>query len=309
MVPTAGSVGRFLRWKLSRRASPELPDPRDEPVTPVRPEPRLLARPRAPVQVTWLGHASVLIQVDGVTVVTDPLFGHVAGGAVRRLSRAPLSPDELPAVDVITVSHNHFDHLDLRSLRALRRRFPEAPVLVPSGLAPWMRRRVGDPVRSLEWWEGHEVRGVTVTSVPAQHWSVRLPGDRMQTHWCGWVVRGPSGSAYFAGDTGFGPCFEAIQESLGAVDVAALPIGAYAPRWFMLDQHMAPEEAVRAAAILRARVLVPVHFGTFRLSDEPLDEPPRLVSQVAREAGVHAIVLRPGGTLADGRVHGAWDPP
>jgi L-ascorbate metabolism protein UlaG (beta-lactamase superfamily) len=148
-----------------------------------------------------------------------------------------------------------------------------------------------------------------VTSLPAQHWSIRGPLDRHQSHWGGYHAAGASGSTLFSGDTGFGPHFAHIAERLQPVDVACLPVGAYSPRWFMQRQHMGPQEAVEAARILGARVLLPVHWGTYRLTDEPLDEPPRLTMAAAAQVGLDVCPLHPGGRYTRAGRHGLWQPP
>ena len=304
-IPPPGALKRHLRWRLSARAEPELPDATDEPAWPVAPDPRSLAAPPA-LQTTWLGHATALIQLDGVCVLTDPVFGAIAPlGSVRRLAPAPIAIDALPAIDAILVSHNHYDHCDLPTLRALRRAHPAAVVLVPAGLDDWLRRRIGDPVAPIAWWSHHRLGGLRVHAVPAQHWSVRGPRDQCRSHWCGFVVEGPSGVVYFAGDTGFGPHFEAIAERHPTIDAALLPIGAYAPRWFMADQHMGPQEAIEAADILDAPI-VAIHWGTYRLTDEPADEPPRLARAAAEAVNRALTVLHPGGWWRPDGTYGEW---
>jgi L-ascorbate metabolism protein UlaG (beta-lactamase superfamily) len=305
-IPAPGSFGRFLRWRLSGRTAPELESARNVAPEPIVLDRRPLHEPKQALQLSWLGHATVLMQLDGVSVLTDPIFGRVARVAVRRLGPPPIRPDELPHLDVIAVSHNHYDHLDVPSLRALRKLHPEALVLAPSGLAVWLRKRLGDPVRALEWWDAVRIGSVEVVCVPAQHWSTRAIGDRLQTHWCGWLVRSDSGSAYMAGDTGFGPHFQAIAERFGPIDAAALPIGGYAPRWFMRDQHIGPAEAVEAARILSASTLFPMHWGTYRLTDEPIDEPALLVRREAERAGQPLALLRPGGLWSATVLDGEW---
>ena len=310
-IPPAHSFPRFLRWRFGRRAAPELPGALDRPAEPVAPHAAWLAQPEG-LQITWLGHATCLIQVGGRAILTDPVFGPVALGAVRRLAPPPLALDALPHLDAICVSHNHYDHCDRPSLRALRARFPEALLVAPPGLDAWLTQHVGGPVASLPWFESLRLDGpgtpdpVTLRAVPAQHWSTRGPHDLCRTHWCGFVVRGEAGAVYFAGDTGFGPHFEAIAADQPQLTAALLPIGAYAPRWFMADQHMGPQEAVAAARILGAHLL-PIHWGTYRLTDEPLDEPPRLALTEAEAQGVPITLLSPGGIWrGPARAHGRW---
>ncbi|MEZ4473611.1 MAG: MBL fold metallo-hydrolase [bacterium] len=292
-LPGPGSAGRVLKWKLGRRAPATLDAGLNRPPRPLRP-----ALAPAPFQLTWLGHATWLIQIDGVTALTDPTFTGIGPArAIKRLTPAPLPLADLPPVDVIAVSHNHYDHCDLPSLRALRARFPDAPFLVPAGLDAWLRRKLGDPVIPLPWWTAHAVGPLSVHAVPAQHWSTRGGGTNT-SHWCGFVFAGPAGSAYFAGDTGDGDHFAAIA-ARHPLDAALLPIGAYAPRWFMQRQHIGPWEAIAAARTLRAHLL-PMHWGTYQLTDEPLDEPPRLTQSLIE--GHPMTLLRPGGTWTP---HGA----
>ena len=305
VIPPSDGLRRFLKWRLARREPPDLADSHDAPPAPVAPDNERLARPRDGLQITWLGHATCLVQIDGVTLLTDPTFGRVGLGTVRRLAPPPLVPDALPHLDAVLVSHNHYDHCDAPSLRALRARFPEAILLVPEGLDEWMTRQIGGPIRALPWWTSADIGAIRVTAVPAQHWSVRSPGDRNKSHWCGFVARAPSGSVYFAGDTGYGPHFEAIAARVPPIDVALLPIGAYSPRWFMEDQHINPREAVAAAGTLDAH-LVPMHWGTYRLTEEPLDEPPRLAEIAAAEAKRAMTIIRPGGTWSRTSVDGVW---
>ncbi|MCB9527251.1 MAG: MBL fold metallo-hydrolase [Myxococcales bacterium] len=303
-IPPSGSLRRVLRWKLGRTRDARVFDGAlDAPAAPVTPDGARLADP-PPVQVTWLGHATALIQLDGRAVLTDPLFGAAGFGFVRRLAPPPLAPEALPRIDAVVVSHNHYDHCDLPSLRAVRRLHPAAVVVVPAGLGGWMRQKLGDPVVELGWWAHTALDGIELHAVPAHHWSTRGPGDIRRSHWCGFVARGGSASVYFAGDTGAGPHFAAIAARM-VIDVALLPIGAYAPRWFMRDQHMNPEDAVAAAQTLGAHLL-PIHWGTYRLTDEPLDEPPRWAMALAAEAGVPMTVLAPGGRWTPAEHAGAW---
>lgn len=306
-VPGALGPGAVLRWKLSARVPPEDPAARENPARPVAVSAGALAFPPA-FQVVWLGHASLLFQIDGANLLTDPTFGRIGHGTVPRLAPAPLRPRELPRLDALLVTHNHYDHCDRPSLRVLRHLNPHALLVVPEGLGGWARREVGGPVRELRWYGYLEVGRATVTAFPAQHWSIRSPADRFQSHWCGYHVAGPAGSALFAGDTGFGPHFAHIAERLPPVDAACMPVGAYAPRWFMGRQHMGPQEAVEATRVLRARTLVPVHWGTYRLTDEPLDEPPRLAVAAATAAGLDVVPLRPGGRLTHTERVGLWSP-
>jgi L-ascorbate metabolism protein UlaG (beta-lactamase superfamily) len=274
----------LLRWKLG----PRRPDRRTPFTTPkVAPDRARIEGPSA--SLTWLGHASFLLRLGGLAVVTDPIFAPRVGLATRNVAPGLLA-DELPAIDVVTISHAHFDHLDLPSLlaidartRALRGRPPL--YLVPTGVGRYLAAARLGPSVERGWWESHRVGDLTCTLVPQQHWSMRTPFDRDTALWGGWVVRGPEGTAYHAGDTGFFSHFGAIGARVGPIDWAMLPIGAYDPRWMMQAQHMSAEEAGRAFVATGARTLVAMHWGTFQLTDEPLSEPPERLSRWWDEEG------------------------
>lgn len=276
------------RWRRDRAASGWKPTGAPAPV--VAPD---LARLRAPPgpQATWIGHATYLVQVDGVNVLTDPVWGHAGLSWLKRAGVPREVPpgvpwEAMPRVDLVVVSHNHFDHLEGLTFARLPR---GTPVLCPEGLGGWFRRRGYRDAREVPWWETTKAAGLDVTAVPAQHWSRRGLNDVAKSHWCGWAF-GSERRVYFAGDSGWFRGFSLIGERAPA-DVAILPVGAYEPRWFMKDVHMNPEEAVEAYVAVRARRLLPMHWGTFRLTDEPLDEPPRRL-RAAWEARA------PGGSLA-----------
>ena len=219
--------------------------------------------------LAWLGHASFLLRLGGSTVAVDPVLSERILGAGRRLT--PPGLDRLPALDLLLLSHNHYDHLDAPTVRTLRR---DTPVVVPGGLGRWFRRRGFCEVTELDWWESVHRGPLQVTFVPAHHWSRRGLFDHCASLWGGWVLTAPDGPRiYHAGDSGYGPFFAEIGSRCPGIDVAMLPVGAYAPRWFMQPVHMDPEEAVRAAQDVGARVMVPMHWGTFQLSREPVLEP------------------------------------
>jgi L-ascorbate metabolism protein UlaG (beta-lactamase superfamily) len=220
------------------------------------------------VRLTWLGHASWLVQLDGVSLLIDPVFSDGIGPGVRRRVAPALTVAQLPLIDAQLVSHNHRDHLDLPSLQHVRRR-----VIAGTGLAPFFASK-GLVCTELAWWQEARVGAVTVRFVPSQHWSRRSFSDENETLWGGFVVEGSSARVYHSGDTAYFEGFSEIGTRYGPIDAALLPIGAYDPQWFMGKQHMNPEEAVRAHLDLGARHFVAMHWGTFQLTDEPLDEPP-----------------------------------
>jgi L-ascorbate metabolism protein UlaG (beta-lactamase superfamily) len=223
--------------------------------------------------VTWIGHSSLVVRLGRSLVATDPVFA-TRMGATRRLVPPGVAPDRLPAMDVVTVSHSHYDHMDVPSLRALASR-GRPLFVVPKDNGEVLRAAGIERVVELGWWESVDEGGVRVTCVPAQHWSMRVPWDRNTRLWGGFVYESEDGVAYHAGDTAMSEgVFRAIAERFPRIDWAMLPIGAYDPTWFMAPQHMGPEEAGRAWELLGARTLVAMHWGTFKLTDEPVGEPP-----------------------------------
>ena len=237
--------------------------------------------------ITWIGHSTVLAQIAGLNVLTDPVWADRASplpfaGPRRRLPPA-VSLSALPPIDVVLISHDHYDHLDLSTVWHLATVGPETTWLVPVGVAALLRRAGARQVHEHAWWDERTVGPLSVVCTPAQHSSGRGLSDRNRSLWCGWTVstRGlPRRAIYFAGDTAHCPAFIEIGARLGPFDVCLLPIGAYEPRWYMRYVHMTPEEAVRAyEEICQGNVagssFVPIHWGTFRIADDALDEPPR----------------------------------
>ncbi len=247
--------------------------------------------------VTWLGHATTLVQSDGLNVLTDPIFSDRASPVAlvgpRRKQPPGLRIDELPPIDVVVVSHNHYDHLDRRSVLLLAAQASGSPLfLVPLGVKPWMASLGIDRVIELDWWQSHKVGKVEFHFTPVQHWSGRTLTDRHHTLWGGWAVMGPDLRWYFSGDTGYSSDFAATRARLvpkpGApgFDLALIAIGAYEPNWFMKDQHVNPREAVRIHQDLGARRSIGVHWGTFDLSNEALSQPPRDLARERELAGL-----------------------
>ena len=239
--------------------------------------------------VTWVGHASLLVQLDGVNVLTDPQWSERASpfsfAGPKRFTPPALAFEHLPPIHAVVISHDHYDHLDVATVRRLaaahRPRF-----FVPLGMKAWFADLGITDVDELDWWETRAVRGVRVTCVPAHHWSQRAPWDTNRRLWASWVLAGRDRRFYFAGDTAYFAGFKEIAARLGRIDVAALPIGAYLPPVIMNPGHLDPRQALDAFVDLKAHVMVPIHFGTFDLAEEPLEEPPRLLAQHARERGL-----------------------
>jgi len=280
----------FLRWITHRERGPWR-DFTDTPPVP-RPPERVAG---GGLRVTFVNHATVLVQMDGVNFLTDPIWSQRASPvffAGPRRHRPPgLRFEDLPPIDAVLVSHNHYDHMDLATLRRIARRDRPA-VFAGSNSAAYLARRGVPSARDLDWWDSAAVSaGVTVTAVPARHFSSRSPFDRDRMLWCGFVVTGPSGSFYFAGDTGWGSHFEQIARRFPGLRLAMLPIGAYRPRWFMAPAHIDPQEAVCAHRTLRAATSLAVHFGTFAQADDGEFEPQAALERALAGSGPRARFL------------------
>ena len=273
-----------------------------------RPDLPWLKANRTQTAVTWIGHATLLVQMGGINLLTDPHFSErtsaVQWAGPKRRVPLPMQLAELPHIELVLISHNHYDHLDRDTVLALNAQPGGPPLfLVPLGIERWMQQQGITNVQSLDWWDGRKLPAfpeIDVDFVPAHHWSSRTPADRNRTLWGGWVVRAPAFSFYFAGDTGYSADFAEIGRRFPGLDLAALPVGAYEPRWFMQAQHVNPAEAVRVHQDLGVRRSIGIHWGTFDLTDEPLDAPLGALPQ-AREAARIApdafVLLRHGQTL------------
>jgi L-ascorbate metabolism protein UlaG (beta-lactamase superfamily) len=296
------SLGDVLRWQLwDRLTGKRRVSPAHAPVPAVRPDLALLRTPPAPgepARVTWLGHASFLVQLDGVSLLVDPALKPALFGGIGRNVPPGVAIEDLPPIDAVLVSHSHYDHLDLPTLEAVH-----APIIAGLGLERWFRdRRLF--CTELGWWKTTTVRGVRVTFVPSQHWSRRGLLDTNTTLWGGFVIEGTRATLYHSGDTAWFGGFKEIGARFPGIDAALLPIGAYDPEWFMSHQHLNPEQALRAFGDLGARTFVAMHWGTFKLTDEPLDEPPRRLEAERQRLGLDPARVRVpavGATLVLGR--------
>jgi N-acyl-phosphatidylethanolamine-hydrolysing phospholipase D len=251
--------------------------------------------------VTWIGHATLLVQMDHVTFLTDPIWSDTASpisfAGPRRFVAPGIAIADLPPIDFVLISHNHYDHLDLATLEQLAERDPKTRFYVPLENGALLRKRGVSNVAELDWGDVRKQTGVTIHCLPSQHWSKRGANDDRKALWSSWAVTGPERRFYFAGDTGYFDGFARIAAELAPFDLAAVPIGAYEPKAMMHASHLNPEEAIRAAVDLGARRALAMHFGTFDLSDEPLDEPPRRFRAAAEQQGLGsetAWVLRIG---------------
>jgi L-ascorbate metabolism protein UlaG (beta-lactamase superfamily) len=275
----------LLRWKLMERAAPW---PRSVPAQQTVPDARV-----AGLRVTIVGHASVLIQAGGLNVLTDPVWAERASplsfAGPRRVWAPGIAFESLPQIDAVLLSHNHYDHMDLATLRRLN--IQHSPLIVaPLGNDAILRRKIpGVRVVAGDWWDRIDIgNGGEVTIVPAYHWSARSGRDRRMALWSGFMLSAGGGRAYFAGDTGYGNgrIFHEVRRRIGRPDLALIPIGAYAPRWFMSSQHTDPNEAVQILEDLEATRAVGIHWGVFQLTDERWGEPPELLLEALARRGI-----------------------
>ena len=260
-----------LRWKLTSR-----PEPSPSFISDVGqsiPPPRVEG---SALRTTLVNHSTVLLQQRGSNILTDPIWSERASPLAwigpRRRRKPGVAWEHLPRIDAVLISHNHYDHLDLPTLRRLAAR-GDSTFIVPAGAGRLFRSENIKPARELDWGESLPLPGFTIHCVPALHFSSRGIFDRNMTLWCGYMIECQDRFVYFAGDTAFGRHFGQIREQFGSPRLALLPIGAYEPRWFMSPVHMAPEEAVRAHEILATKTSIAIHHGTFQLSDESIDAP------------------------------------
>lgn len=305
--PINKGFGELLRWQKERRAQ-GLPKPPDAPVPTAQPDLAAIAayktdfarNPQQGAVVTWLGHASVLVQAGGLNVLTDPVFSNRASpvqliGPVREQPPGMALAD-LPPIDAVVISHNHYDHLDMPSVLALAQRAKDAGTqtvfMVPLGMKSWFVNLGVHTTVEFDWWEQSTLAGVRFHFTPTQHWSARGVGDRSKTLWGAWSVLAPDLHWYFAGDTGYSKDFVDTRERIyggsashppPGFDLALLPIGAYQPRWFLAEQHIDPAEAVQIHRDLNATSSIGIHWGTFLLSDESADQPPKDLAIAAKD--------------------------
>ena len=294
--------GPLLPGGMRRLFTPALaPDPRGWLPPQVINDGALLRSGAAAPSLTWIGHATTLLQTGGLAVLTDPVFAdHLT--LLPRKSPPGVALADLPPIDVVLVSHDHIDHLDADAVRRLR----GSLFIVGLGLGGWLRAQGVERVVELDWWQSHTIEHpgsrpgappVTIHFVPAHHWSVRCPGDVNHRLWGSFVVESADGTYYLSGDTGYGPHFSETRRRFPAIDLAVLPIGAYEPRDLLEHKHMSPEDARKAFLDLGARWVVPIHWGTFPLGEEPADEPPRRFGAAFADDAARAFVIPIGGVL------------
>jgi N-acyl-phosphatidylethanolamine-hydrolysing phospholipase D len=297
--------GSLLKWVVTRRQRP----PTGSIAQSSRTDTAIDGPSEGGLSVTWIGHSTFLIRAGGMSVLTDPIWSDRASPiqfvGPRRHAPPGLPFDELPPIDAVFMSHDHYDHLDDATAQRLIGRFPLAKWITPLGVGPFFRKRGAADVTELDWWQGASFGGISAVCTPAQHFSGRYPWNRNATLWSGWVIGLGVRRVFFAGDTALHPEFPDIASRLGPFDMAILPIGAYEPRWFMQAVHMNPEDAVAAYSEIAGVpgndecIFIPSHWGTFRLTDEPLDEPPERLLKSWSEAALpkeYLCVLSPGET-------------
>jgi len=309
--------GSFIKWQW-QRITQGLPKPPANnyqfPV--VKPDAAWLAANKSETTVTWIGHATALVQTHGVNILTDPLWSERASpfsfiGPKRKVP-VPIALADLPHIDVVVISHNHYDHLDRDTVLKLNQQAGGAPLfLVPLGIKKWMNNVGITNVQELDWWNKTSAHNIDFTFLPVQHWSARGLNDRFETLWGGWAIvtqtAAPADasnskpfSLFFAGDTAYSKDFADIGQRFGGFDVALVPIGAYEPRWFMKNQHVDPSESVKIHQDIHAKKSIAIHWGTFELTDEPLDAPPKMLSAELKKAEIaddQFVVLKHGETV------------
>ncbi|MBI4964019.1 MAG: MBL fold metallo-hydrolase [Desulfomonile tiedjei] len=296
----------LLRWQWERFRK-GLPPKATYNFPPAKNDPQDLKSNSNKTTFTWIGHATILLQLGGKNILTDPQFSQRASPlqwiGPKRVIPPGLALRDLPRIDIVVISHDHYDSLDQPTIMDLYNREGgrETIFFVPLGLKEWFRDLGITNVREMDWWDVQHADGLEIIAVPARHWSKRLLTPRNQTLWAGWVIRSEGFSFYFAGDSGYAGIFEEIGRRLGPFDLSAIPIGAYEPRWFMRSSHMNPDEAVRVHLDVRSKKSVGIHWGTFVLSDEPLDEPPKRLEQARKSKNLpdgEFVALRHGETIA-----------
>ncbi len=287
-----------MKWKLTETAKPwpswvENKNPVSVP----------LERQEGNVKVTFINHASFLIEVGGVSILTDPVWSErtspVSFAGPKRVRNPGIEFDKLPKIDAVVVSHNHYDHMDLDTLQKLAKR-DNTTFFVPLGDKKWLEDSAVHTVKEMDWWDKQVLNSdVSIYFAPAQHWSARGVLDRNKSLWGSFLIEYKGKAIYIAGDTGYGPHFQYAAEKFPNIELALLPIGAYEPRWFMKYQHMNPEDSVKAFQDLKAKHALGMHFGCWQLTDEAIDEPQQNLETSLKASSIDSarfLVPEVGGT-------------
>ena len=295
-------LATVFKWRFTRNSQTIVDFEQLEPDLP------FLQSNRSEETLTWIGHSTFLWQYRGINIITDPHLSNraspVSFAGPERLSPPALVLRDLPDLDIVVISHNHYDHLDKSTVLEIYEKQKSKPplFLVPLGMKEWFGNiGIKSGVIELDWWESHQVGGWKYHAVPVQHWSRRGLLDTNKVLWAGWVVEAPNKRLFFAGDTGYSKDFKVIGNRFKTMDLSLIPIGAYAPRWFMKDMHCSPEEAVQIHLDVNSKQSIGMHWGTFlNLTDEPLDEPPVRLQKAVQSKGLNPetfITLKHGETL------------
>ena len=246
----------------------------------------------------WIGHSTFLVNNGDITILFDPIFSDRASplsfAGPKRLIKPAIDIKDLPKIDVITISHNHYDHLDINSLRKIQKRFPNVKILVPKGDLKLLKNYQLINGYEFIWWEDKIISNTKFTFTPAQHWSARGLRDRNKSLWGSWFIKNDNKNIFHAGDTGYSKDFVEIKNKLGPVDFAMIPIGAYDPEWFMSYSHVTPEEALNISIDLEAKKSIGMHWGTFILTDEPVLEPRERLKKIVSETNINFYTVEPG---------------
>jgi len=250
----------------------------------------------------WIGHSTFLIKKNGLTILTDPVFSDRASPlknvGPKRLIPPAISLDSLPNIDFVTVSHNHYDHLDIRSLKEISLRNPEAKFLVPAGDMKLLKRKKIQNANEFEWWQSYKTEDIEFIFTPVQHWSKRGLFDRNKSLWGGWFIKFDDFSIFHAGDTGYSDDFKETKLRLGSPKYAFIPIGAYDPEWFMAESHVNPEDAIQIMLDLGAENSFGMHWATFKLTDEDTFEPKERLDLAMKNKNINNfIALKPGSVI------------
>jgi len=280
----------LLKWGVWERITGDKPEKKDQYDFPlVNNDGSYLRGNTSDFTVTWIGHSTLLIQLDGINILTDPIWSDrcspVQWAGPKRHVQPGIDFDKLPQIDLVLISHDHYDHLDKNTIKRLGNK----PLyLIPLGIGEFLKSQGITRYQEMDWWDTISFNKLKIICTPAQHFSGRKGLDRDRTLWASWVVKGDKNNIYFGGDSGYFPEYKKIGELYGPFDFAALPIGAYLPRWFMGPVHLSPQDAVQAFLDLKGINFVPIHWGTFGLADEPLDNPPQELQKEIKNRNLNA---------------------